>query len=543
MRNFLPVAILIILLLYWTPVGTKNFHLWRCPIGINSVYSNINPNGKLKRNNMQLAPLLPLEQTKEYFKTVLNPPPVFRLPLRDKDEAKRRIPLLVANPYPLKQKTSFPVVPPPKKHLHLESPQNHEEAQCGWTCTYEDCNYQQKGRSDVFKAKRHVWDKHLRKNEEYCKHFDTTAVLSAPIYEQLSPNDRERVKGFIFKFLKGQSPTETPKQITNTQTLPTILPPVLHLPQVKENISPVSPSREEIQVEEPQEMEMGQMEEEEEETNLHSEKKNLCCTWKGCDYIQQEKDIWKAKRHIWDKHLRTSDLYETLCHKSYPPSYGKLNQEEKKVLDSNLLKYVGEKVSSQIRGFSPKKRVSLKTNNLPLISKPKREKRVSGEKSPRSPRSPKRSREEESSSNKKRRVVTRSKTESIKVQSKHTVLPEFRERPEVVPQEDFEKFGTLVWNPSMTSEEDVLELKKFCASKMNFTSVDFVRVYDIFMLNGYNLEKTKDIISSNLLSIQKLKHKNDDNFDSSDFSSDLIQLKKLLNDDVEILYTTESSCF
>jgi hypothetical protein len=495
---------------------------------------------------MQLAPLLPLEQSKEYFKTILNPPPVFRLPLRDnKDEAKRRIPILAANPYPLKQKISFPVPPPPKKHLHLESPQNQEDAQCGWTCTYEDCNYQQKGRSDVFKAKRHVWDKHLRKNEEYCKHFDT-AVLSAPIYEQLSPNDRERVKGSIFKFLKGQSPetTKTPN------ALPTILPPVLLLPQMKET-SPVSPSREEIQVEEQgveeqeqeleqEEMEQHQEEEEEEQTN-HTEKKNLCCTWKGCDYIQLEKDIWKAKRHIWDKHLRTSDLYETLCHKSYPPSYGKLNQEEKKVLDSNLLKYVGEKVSSQTRGFSPKKRVSPKTNNLPQ-TKPKREKRLTNNfVEPRSPRSPKRGREEESSSSKKRRVVTRSKTESIKVQSKHTVLPECRQRPEVVPEEDVAKFGTLVWNPSKTSEEDVLELKKFCSSKMNFTSVDFVRVYDIFMLNGYNLDKTKEIISSNLFAIQKLKHKNDDNFDSSDFSSDLIQLKKLLNDDVEMLYTTESS--
>src|SRR5690606_35740688 len=71
-----------------------------------------------------------------------------------------------------------------------------DDAHFGWFCIWPNCDYRQKGRCDVFKAKRHVWDKHLRK---------TSKFNSMPIYEYLSIDERNTVHPAIFMYLENKT--------------------------------------------------------------------------------------------------------------------------------------------------------------------------------------------------------------------------------------------------------------------------------------------------------------------------------------------------
>eukprot|EP01080_Neovahlkampfia_damariscottae_P006989 gene6989-11155_t len=499
---------------------------------------------------MQIAPRPHCEQSNDFFKTVLNPSQLFNLSTaRDKKNetqtAQRIIPLppieSFSNLPAHFQRPSYKL--PLLKPLAAETPHLQQETNFGWCCTFEGCNYQQKGRSDVFKAKRHVWDKHLRRTAEYNEPLENvTTNCVAPIYEQLSQTDREKVKVSIFKYLKDQnletskiassrqnSSKAQTKTSTPKETKPVVLQPIKQQQKVQEE-EKVEEKKEQVQVEEKEE-------EEELPKATVIEKKNLCCTWKGCDYLQQEKDIWKAKRHIWDKHLRTSDLYETLCLKNFAPSYGKLNQEEKKCLDGEIVQYIGEKVTSYTKTVTKKKSQSSPTRNLSSI-KPRREKRKTSssdnlqglEEEQENAYRRKRTRNDDASPNKKRRSTRSSTPPKEEIVYCKITIPDLRPRPKNVPKEDEEKSGEQIWEPSMTNDEDVENLKKFCSIQMDDRTIDFAKVYNIFMQNKYQLTETKQIILSDLKLIQKDKMKKNFLFYDGDCEDDLIKMKNLMEE-------------
>ena len=537
---------------------------------------NLRKTKKNRTTKMQIAPRPHCEQNNDFFKTVLNPSSMYQTTTQREKKIEPNVQRIVPLPsiesfssfsnHFQRQAFKLPILKP----LVSEIPHVHHETSFGWCCTFEGCNYQQKGRSDVFKAKRHVWDKHLRRTAEYNHPLENVSANSvAPIYEHLTQDDREKVKVSIFKYLKDQNLDSSSRSSNISKVISNSTSKVTKIAQMEKKITPavlLAPMKQietnnkvlktQIQPKKVQEKKASEQPIKEDLLELEEaaveelpkttivEKKNLCCTWKGCDYVQQEKDIWKAKRHIWDKHLRTSELYESLCSKNFAPSYGKLNQEEKKVLDGEIAKYIGEKVTSvsKITTKTKKSNLSSPNRNLTVSGtstttsttsiKPKREKRKTNssdalEEEQENAYRRKRTRNEDISTLKKRRV-TRATAEILKVEFSKTVIPDLRPRPKRVPKDDVEKSGSEIWNPEMTNDNDIEELKKFCSIQMDIKTIDFFKVYNIFMQNEYKLIETQQFISSNLKSIEKEKMKRNFFILEQQEEEDLIQMKKLM---------------
>lgn len=71
-------------------------------------------------------------------------------------------------------------------------------------CTWPLCDYVQQGKRDVFKAKRHVWDKHLKKDVNFANwQFEKRGNNGPPGYGNLTQQEREKVNDAIMKYLTG----------------------------------------------------------------------------------------------------------------------------------------------------------------------------------------------------------------------------------------------------------------------------------------------------------------------------------------------------
>jgi hypothetical protein len=71
-------------------------------------------------------------------------------------------------------------------------------------CTWPHCDYVQQGKRDVFKAKRHVWDKHLKKDVNFANwQFEKRGSNGPPGYGNMSQFEREKVNDEIMKYLTG----------------------------------------------------------------------------------------------------------------------------------------------------------------------------------------------------------------------------------------------------------------------------------------------------------------------------------------------------
>lgn len=75
-------------------------------------------------------------------------------------------------------------------------------------------------------------------------------------------------------------------------------------------------------------------------------REHLYCTWPECKFFQYDKDRWKAKRHVWDKHLKET-LGESLKKGKHQTNYGNLSKEEQKKVNEEVEKYIGTRLAVQ----------------------------------------------------------------------------------------------------------------------------------------------------------------------------------------------------
>lgn len=106
-------------------------------------------------------------------------------------------------------------------------------------------------------------------------------------------------------------------------------------------------------------------------TYLKEDKKEpLFCTWKDCGFIQNERDYWKAKRHVWDRHLRET-LYKMLSKDGPSPNYGSLSAEDKKKVNPDLEVFISTKKTFEV--YTPKIEKPLPPVERPVTKKRERD--------------------------------------------------------------------------------------------------------------------------------------------------------------------------
>eukprot|EP01080_Neovahlkampfia_damariscottae_P002746 gene2746-4154_t len=67
----------------------------------------------------------------------------------------------------------------------------------------------------------------------------------------------------------------------------------------------------------------------------------LKCLCENCKFVQVDNNSWKLKRHIWDHHLRKTNLYSSKITKTEStPSFEKLTKEEKSILNPEIIKHI-----------------------------------------------------------------------------------------------------------------------------------------------------------------------------------------------------------
>lgn len=171
-------------------------------------------------------------------------------------------------------------------------------------------------------------------------------------------------------------------------------------------------------------------------------KEPLYCTWKDCGFVQGERDYWKAKRHVWDRHLRES-LYSKLLSKDGPsPNYGSLSAEDKKKVNPDLEVFISTRKKEDVY--------------VPKVEKPLPPPPI------------------------ERKVLPTRK----------------RERDDC---------GVLEWNPEKVPNLDIIHFLNSCCKQVEFQELNLQAVYQIIHQQDYDLEKAKKHIEQNLDKVQKQK--------------------------------------
>lgn len=183
-------------------------------------------------------------------------------------------------------------------------------------------------------------------------------------------------------------------------------------------------------------------------------REHLYCKWPDCKFYQYDKDRWKAKRHIFDKHLKET-LSENLRKGKPVTNYGNLTKEEQKKINEDVEKYIG----------------------ICLAKQKKRKRNEKVEKVEKVP-----TEEEE--------VVP--VQEEVKIEIPKVEIPDY-----FTP-----RVGTMIWDSSKIKESD-LEVFIHNVQKTVDFKISHEKVYQVIHENNYDLSLSKNVIKNDVSVLEK----------------------------------------